>query len=85
MHILIGAIFAIGMFCWWLSGNWYARAVVFTGGGLLAFAMGALKEDPVAFGCGLFFWWFVADLPNRLRVRSRAQRVTPRDPGTAAY
>lgn len=83
MHILLGILLAIGLFCWWLSGNWYAWAVAFTAGALPAVGLALLvlsslhdpgPNAPIALvGSIAFvpFWWLLTGIPYRLRVRPR--------------
>lgn len=80
MSALLGAILAIGLFCWWLSGNWYAWAVAFTpapiSAGLLVLLFATDKWDrpntPIVLILSLVFvavWWLLTGIPYFVRIR----------------
>jgi hypothetical protein len=74
MHILIGALLALGLLWAWLSGHWFARVVMFlvlalcfgaAGGALMNNPHAANGGDPAIIGAilGFALAWPVSGLP----------------------
>lgn len=89
MHILVGLVFALIVFCYWLGGHMWARAIFFVGlAAMLAWiGLGYVAYTPqdtvftevLAMSAGVLAAWIIAAIPMFLarREATRVKQLVP--------